>query len=92
MYLAKANGSGDVIDISIRKKHARKPSVRTPEMIQSAQTMICDDPRLSIRKIASILEVSDHTMCQSSVWKTLYLPTGRSARAHKSFGPKLQCW
>uniref|UniRef100_A0A1B0GM52 Uncharacterized protein n=1 Tax=Phlebotomus papatasi TaxID=29031 RepID=A0A1B0GM52_PHLPP len=25
----------------------------------------------------------------SSVWKTLGLPTGQSARAHKSFGPKL---
>uniref|UniRef100_A0A1B0GM51 Uncharacterized protein n=1 Tax=Phlebotomus papatasi TaxID=29031 RepID=A0A1B0GM51_PHLPP len=31
-------------------------------MIQHAQAMICEDPRLSIRKMVSILEVSDHMM------------------------------
>lgn len=45
-----------------RKIHAKKKTTRTPELVQRAQDIISEDPRISLRKLASILGVSDATI------------------------------
>ena len=42
-----------------RKVHVREKSTRTPEIIQRVQNMILEDPGTSLRKLASVLGVSE---------------------------------
>ncbi|XP_019886946.2 uncharacterized protein LOC109610920 [Ooceraea biroi] len=42
-----------------RKRQAREKSTRTPEIIRRAQDMILEDPGTSLRKLASVLGVSE---------------------------------
>jgi len=43
-------------DSLARKKHVRKKTTRTPELIQRAQELILEDPGTLIRKLAAVLK------------------------------------
>jgi len=45
-----------------RKSHSKERTARTPAIIERAQALISDDPRQSLRKLASIVGVSEPTM------------------------------
>ncbi|EGI62905.1 hypothetical protein G5I_08738, partial [Acromyrmex echinatior] len=45
-----------------RKSHSKERTARIPAVIERAQTLISDDPRQSLRKLASIVGVSEPTM------------------------------
>lgn len=47
-----------------RKVHSKERVVRTPEVIQRVQELIFEDPGQSIRKIASLVGISETTMRQ----------------------------
>jgi len=47
-----------------RKTHSKEHVVRTPDIIQRAQELIFEDPRQSIRKLSSVIGVSEKTMRQ----------------------------
>ncbi|EGI58339.1 hypothetical protein G5I_13554 [Acromyrmex echinatior] len=45
-----------------RKSHSKERTARIPAVVERAQTLISDDPRQSLRKLASIVGVSEPTM------------------------------
>ena len=45
-----------------RKFHSKERVVRTPDIIQRAQELIFEDPGQSIRKLSSVVGVSEKTM------------------------------
>ena len=47
---------------SARKFHSKERVVRTPDIIQWAQELIFEDPGQSIRKLSSVVGVSEKTM------------------------------
>lgn len=51
--------SGEGSAIPARKIHARQKGTRTPELINRAQELISENPGTSLRKLASILGISE---------------------------------
>ena len=45
-----------------RKSHSKERTARIPAVVERTQTLISDDPRQSLRKLASIVGVSEPTM------------------------------
>lgn len=45
-----------------RKRHLRERTTRTPETLKQVQDLISKDPGISLRKLASILDMSNTTM------------------------------
>lgn len=45
-----------------RKSHLKESVVRTPDIVHRAQELIFEDPGQSIRKLSSVLDVSEKTM------------------------------
>jgi len=45
-----------------RKSHSRERTARTPVVVERTQALILDNPGQSLRKLASIISVSEPTM------------------------------
>jgi len=56
-----------------RKSHSKKRTARTPSvLVERTQVLISDDPGQSLRKLASIVDVSEPTMRRIAEEKLRY--------------------
>ncbi|KYQ51168.1 hypothetical protein ALC60_09744 [Trachymyrmex zeteki] len=68
-----------------RKSHLKERTTRTPAVIERAQALISDDPGQSLRKLASIVGVSEPTMRR----KAICFSAERCTGSYESFDSKL---
>jgi len=65
LYVAKYTvweQSNEGSSMSARKSHSKEHIPRIPEVVKRAQALILDDPGQSLRKLASIVGVSEPTL------------------------------
>jgi len=74
------------VPIRQRGRVTRKNALRGPlQVVERIQALISEDPGQSLRKLASIVSVSEPIMCRIATC----FSAGRCTGSHESFDPKL---
>ena len=77
--------SNEDSSMPVRKSHSKERIARTSAVVERTQALISDDPGQLLRKLASIVGVSEPTMRR----KTICFSAGRCTGSYKSFDSKL---